>query len=127
MLVLSPPGSLPRGELKTNHRATRPTVVHQFTVLHEPVLMRSAVLVAFAIRYRVDHQVVTGKKSYDNSRTWGEARKLTTLPREGAIFGYYKAFVDFAGEICRIVPKVCRISCRWALIKVAHYLSVAFV
>lgn len=76
-----------------------PVVVHQFRVLHEPVLLSNGRLLAVAIRYQAGHQVVTGQISADDGRTWTAARDLMTLPRSGGIFGYYKTFVDHQGEI----------------------------
>ncbi len=76
-----------------------PVVVHQFHVLHEPVLLSNGRLLAVAIRYQAGHQVVTGQISSDDGRTWTAARLLMTLPRSGGIFGYYKTFVDHKGEI----------------------------
>jgi hypothetical protein len=97
-LALASPLVLSLGDEKAP-AASPPIVVHQFHILNEPVLLSNGSLLAVALRYRVDHQVVTGQTSSDDGRTWSEEKDLEALPRDGGAFGYYKAFVDRHGEV----------------------------
>jgi BNR repeat-like domain len=80
-------------------QASPPEIVHQFHILHEPVLLPDGKLLALAIRFRGAVQVVTGETSSDDGHTWSAPTDLTTLPTQGGVFGYYKALVDHEGEI----------------------------
>src|SRR5581483_8108179 len=79
--------------------SSQPREVTRFEVLREPVALPDGRLMAVGIRLIAGQQQVSSRDSADDWATWSKPHRLFTLPRREGGFGFYRVFLDRAGEL----------------------------